>query len=69
MVSLKAFHLVFISVSTILAVGFAVWALDDYRVNGGAASLIGGGISALAAGVLPVYGRWFMRKLKGVKCV
>ena len=33
--SLKAFHLFFITVSIVLAVGFGTWAVQGYRAEGG----------------------------------
>jgi hypothetical protein len=38
-VSLKAFHLVFVTVSAILGLGFGAWAIADYRRSGSAGSL------------------------------
>ena len=64
--SLKAFHVVFIIVSTILAVGFGIWAIRDYRARSESASLVVGAGSLLAALALVWYGRWFLRKLKRV---
>ena len=64
--SLKAFHVFFVVVSTLLAVGFGLWAISDFRSNGDVASLVCG-IGSLIGGVgLVGYGRWFMRKLKDV---
>ena len=64
--SLKAFHLVFVTVSAILGLGFGVWAIADYR-RGGVAESLWWGIGSLAgtAGLI-VYGRWFLHKLKGI---
>jgi len=64
--SLKAFHVLFVSVCTVFCVGFGVWAIFDYRESGEKASLIWGVLSLLAAVALVWYGRWFLRKLKGV---
>ena len=64
--SLKAFHLVFVTVSVILAVGFGFWAILRYRVHAETALLLGGVGSWLGAIVLIWYGRWFLKKLKGV---
>ena len=64
--SLKAFHLFFISVSTILALGFAGWCFTQYRADGGWAFAFAGlGAAACAAGLV-VYGRNFVKRLKGV---
>ena len=64
--SLKAFHVLFVTVSVILAVGFGVWAIYEYKRTGDVSSLIWGIVSLLAAAGLVWYGRWFLRKLKGV---
>ena len=64
--SLKAFHLVFVTVSAILGLGFGAWAIADYRRGGSTASLWWGLGSLAGSAVLVVYGRWFLRKLKGV---
>jgi hypothetical protein len=60
--SLKAFHLVFITASVLLALGIGVGCLTTYFGQDGAANLLGG-IGALAAGcALIVYETWFIRK-------
>jgi len=64
--SLKAFHILFIAVSAILALGFGLWAFSEYRKSGDIMLLIAGlGAFGGAAGLV-VYGRWFLRKLNGV---
>ncbi|MDX1630391.1 MAG: hypothetical protein R3234_00880 [Thermoanaerobaculia bacterium] len=60
--SLKAFHIVFVSLSTLLALGFGVWTL---REPAGAYRWLGW-ISLVLAVLFPVYGWWFLRKMKGV---
>ena len=57
--SLKAFHLIFVTVLTTLAFGFAAWAFS--------AGHEGFGVAGLAAGVLViVYGFYFLKKLKKI---
>jgi hypothetical protein len=63
-VSLKAFHIIFVTVSMILAGGFAFWAIRQYRFTGDVGLLVGGVISGLIFVAMGVYGRWFLRKLK-----
>ncbi len=64
--SLKTFHIFFIILSTLLAVAFGVWAVDDYgRSRSGIHLALGVG-SFIASGALVVYGVWFLRKLKNV---
>lgn len=64
--SLKAFHIIFVVFSTLTALGFGFWAIRHYRVSGEQAALIAGIGSFMGGAVLIVYGRWFLRKLKGV---
>ena len=64
--SLKAFHIVFVAVSTLLCVGFGVWAIAEYRSHGDPGTLVAGVGSLSASLALVWYGRWFLRKLKGV---
>ena len=64
--SLKAFHIVFITVSTVLAVGFGLWSLRNYFAGEGGLNLVFGIGSLLAGGALIVYGKYFLKKLKKV---
>jgi hypothetical protein len=65
--SLKAFHLVFISAASALAFGFGIWSLKSYRLPGGGAGDLALGLASMAAGVgLIVYERYFLKKLKNV---
>lgn len=64
--SLKAFHIVFISVSVLTAFGFAAWLLNGYSKSDASGQLVGGVFSILAGLGLIVYGIRFLRKLKHV---
>ena len=64
--SLKAFHLFFISASTVLALGFASWCFMEYRTQGDALYAVAGGAAAASALALVYYGLRFARKLKGI---
>jgi hypothetical protein len=64
--SLKAFHIFFIIASTLLALGFGVWAVDDFGQSGSWVHLGLGVGSFIASGGLVWYGLWFLRKLKHV---
>ena len=63
--SLKAFHIFFIVVSTWLCAGFGVWALRDFTQSGSWLYLALGAGSFLGSVLLVWYGIWFLRKLKG----
>ena len=54
--SLKAFHLLFISISVLLALGMGWWCLPEHKAAAGLA-----GIVAL---LLVAYETWFMRKTR-----
>jgi hypothetical protein len=65
--SLKAFHLIFISASSALAFGCGVWGLKSFFSEGGRAWDLVFGLGSLAAGVgLIFYERYFLKKLKKV---
>ncbi len=64
--SLKAFHIFFIILSTLLAVAFGVWAVDDFSRSASGVHLALGVGSFIGSGVLVWYGVWFLRKLKHV---
>jgi len=63
--SLKTFHIIFITASCLLAFGFGVWMLKAYRSPEGETSDLIYGLLSLAAGVcLIFYARYFLKKLK-----
>jgi hypothetical protein len=64
--SLKAFHIFFIVVSTLLAIAFGFWAVDDFSRTGNVFHLTLGFGSFIAGGWLVWYGVRFLRKLKHV---
>jgi len=65
--SLKAFHVVFISAASALAFGFGAWMLHAYRLSEGTTSDVVWGVVSLVAGVgLLVYEYFFLKKLKNV---
>jgi hypothetical protein len=64
--SLRAFHLVFIGASVILAAFVAAWAIGQYRMQDDAIYL-GAGAASLAAAVgLAVYGTAFQKKTRAL---
>jgi hypothetical protein len=65
--SLKAFHLVFITASSALSFGCGVWALKNYWSTNGQLTDLLFGLGALLVGAgLIVYERYFLKKLKNV---
>ena len=62
--SLKAFHIFFICISTVLCIGFGAWAARDFGQSGNWVSLTLGGGSFISSALLVWYGVWFLRKLK-----
>jgi hypothetical protein len=65
--SLKAFHIIFVTASTLLAFGFGAWSLAAYfTATGGTLDLILGSASAIAGIALIVYGKYFLKKLKNI---
>ena len=64
--SLKAFHLVFIVASILLAFGFGAWELKAWTETQGMRELIFGLGSVTAGAGLVVYARYFLKKLKNV---
>ena len=65
--SLKAFHIVFIIFSTVLAFGTGVWCLWINFVAGAPIYVAGATASFVVAIVLMVYGVWFYRKMKRLR--
>ena len=65
--SLKAFHVIFITAASALAFGCGAWGLKDYfSADGGVFNLIFA-LGSFAAGIgLIFYERYFLKKLKNV---
>ena len=61
--SLKHFHILFITVSVILTVSFGAWAVRMHAQEPGSAYLVMGILSLVAGAGLVVYGVWFLRKI------
>jgi hypothetical protein len=67
--SLKGFHIVFITVSTLLALGAGAWCLWVDSMHGTPAFRIGA-ICSFAAGLaLICYGVYFFRKMKRLRII
>jgi len=68
--SLKAFHVVFIVASILLAAGFAAWSLMNFFSAGGVKSdlWVGIGSGVVALGLIG-YEIYFLKKLKHVSYI
>ena len=64
--SLKAFHVVFITASILLAFGFGAWSYFHYKDQGTTVDLVYAIGSALAGGTLLIYFKFVLRKLKNI---
>jgi len=65
--SLKAFHVLFIGASTLLAFYFAAWCLSASTADAGSGRVLAG-LAALASGVALIgYEAWFLKKMRGVR--
>jgi hypothetical protein len=62
--SLKAFHLFFIVLATILTAFTAAWAFGQFRADHGAASLAAGGVCTLSGMGLAIYAARFRQKAR-----
>jgi len=64
--SLRAFHLLFIALSIVLAAFLAAWAMAQYQIGHEMSYLAASGGSILTAAALAVYGVAFQRKTKNM---
>jgi hypothetical protein len=64
--SLKAFHLVFITAAILLAFGFGVWLARNFFSNGGVVNLVSALLSFGTGIGLIVYEWYFLKKTKDV---
>ena len=65
--SLKTFHLIFITAATALALGCGLLGFKEYLTNEhGISALAGGGLGLLVAIALVRYERYFLKALKKV---
>lgn len=64
--SLKAFHVVFITASVLMAFGVAAWELRAFQQARQLLDLVMGVGFAVAGVGLMVYGRYFLKKLKHI---
>lgn len=64
--SLKAFHILFISVSTVLSAVFALWCFREFARTDQPAALAGGVLGAVGVAALLVYGVRFVKRARRV---
>jgi hypothetical protein len=64
--SLKAFHIIFVAASTLLAFGFGGWELNNYFAYGEKQALVLGVFSLVAGFALLWYGKVVLKKLKNI---
>jgi hypothetical protein len=64
--SLKLLHIVFIVLATLLAFGFSAWEVRSYLETHDLPTLFAAVVAFCIGAVLILYGRRFLKKLKGV---
>jgi hypothetical protein len=64
--SLRAFHLLFIGLSIVLAAFFGAWAIGQYRVEHRLVFVVAAVLSLAGACGLAVYGTAFQRKTRNL---
>jgi len=63
--SLKSFHIVFVTFAVLFSAGFGYWALQFFQSTGDTLMLTLSLFSFVATVGLLVYGVWFLKKLRG----
>jgi hypothetical protein len=64
--SLKAFHVIFVSASIAVSLFLGIWSFNAYRATGARIDLAYVIASCIAVVALLVYGRYFLKKLKHI---
>ena len=64
--SLKAVHVFFVTIATLIAAFFGLWSVRQYGATGSGGDLLLSVLAVAAAISLPVYGVWFLKKMKKV---
>jgi hypothetical protein len=64
--SLRAFHLLFIALSIVLAAFLGAWAIGQYQSDGSAGYLITSVAAIASAAALAMYASAFQRKTRGL---
>lgn len=63
--SLKGFHVVFVTASVLLAFGFALWCFEA-QPEPGTGRLVAGAVSVLVGLGLVGYEAWFLKKMRSL---
>ena len=64
--SLRAFHLLFIALSVVLAAFVAVWAVEQYQLEHEVQYAVTSVVALAASGLLVAYGAMFRRKTRNL---
>lgn len=64
--SLKVFHIVFVTASILLAFGFGFWSIEQYLHVGGMSNLAFGIVSPVVGIALVFYGKAVWKKLQSI---
>lgn len=64
--SIKGFHLIFITIAALFFAGFGVWALFFDQQDSGFTTKIAGVVTLIASVGLVFYGAYFRRKSKDI---
>jgi hypothetical protein len=64
--SLKTFHVVFIILAILMSFGVGWWSLAAYANGAGVGIAVMGAVSIAIGIALGIYGRYFLKKLRGL---
>jgi hypothetical protein len=62
--SLKTFHILFVTVCTVGLLAFGIWSGRQYKAGGATGDLVWAIVGFAGTGVMLCYGRWFLKKLQ-----
>ena len=65
--SLKLFHIIFITVSVLMSLVVGLWAIDAYRADGSSTWVALAVVAFVGGGFLVVYGNRFMQKMRRLR--
>jgi len=64
--SLRAFHLLFVAISVVLAVFVAAWSVEQYQLEHEVQYAVTCAVAIAFSGLLVVYGAMFQRKTRNL---